>query len=261
MQGWGAKDCNHLKWLTKLRIVLGDYMTRMLIAGALALGLSFAAVAPTADAQAVPTVAKIAKPAEGTSVLIVLPTVSLGLLTASGSTDPKQEWSENAQKFLNTALVKSLEARKYKTTGVDVTTFEDPSALQLLKLNDAVTQSIGMNKFVKLPTKPTFDWTLGSGASKLIPATTDPAPPPAYALFLNASGNYQSGGRAALNVGMALLGGPIITGSQVMYGTLVDLKTGQVVWFEVMVVPSGTDIRTADGAYDAAIKLLQKLPL
>jgi hypothetical protein len=236
-------------------------MTRILIAGALALGLSFAVLSPAAYAEPIPTVAKIAKPAAGTPVLVVLPTVSLGLLTASGSTDPKQEWSENAQKFLNSALVKSLETKKYKTTGVDLNTFEDPSALQILKLNEAVTQSIGMNNFVKLPTKPTFDWTLGSGAAKLIPASSDPTAPPSYALFLNASGNYQSGGRAALNVGMALLGGPIITGSQVMYGTLVDLKTGQVVWFELIVVPSGTDIRTPEGATAAAAKLLQKLPL
>jgi len=236
-------------------------MNRIMIAGAMALGLSFVAAAPSVYAEPVPTVATITKPAEGTQVLVVLPTVSLGLLTASGSTDPKQEWSENAQKFLNTALVKSLETRKYKTTGVNLNTYEDPSALQLLKLNDAVTQSISMNKFVKLPTKPTFDWTLGNGATKLIPASADPAAPPAYALFLNATGNYQSGGRAALNVGMALLGGPIITGSQIMYGTLVDLKTGQVVWFELMVVPSGTDIRTAEGATAAATKLLQKLPL
>ncbi len=236
-------------------------MKRILIAGAIALGMFFAATAPAAYAQAVPTVVKITKPTEGTPVLVVLPTVSLGLLTASGSTDPKQEWSDNAQKFLNAALVKTLETKKYKTSGVDLNTYEDPSALQLLKLNDAVTQSIGMNTFVKLPTKPTFDWTLGTGASKLIPTSADPASPPAYALFLNAKGNYQSGGRAALNVGMALLGGPIITGSQAMYGTLVDLRTGQVVWFEVMVVPPGTDIRTAEGATAAAAKLLQKLPL
>lgn len=236
-------------------------MNRILIAGAMALGLSFVAAAPSVHAEPIPTVSTITKPAEGTQVLVVLPTVSLGLLTASGSTDPKQEWSENAQKFLNTALVKSLETKKYKTIGINLDTYEDPSALQILKLNDAVTQSISMNKFVKLPTKPTFDWTLGNGATKLIPASADPAAPPAYALFLNATGNYQSGGRAALNVGMALLGGPIITGSQIMYGTLVDLKTGQVVWFDLMIVPSGTDIRTAEGATAAAAKLLQKLPL
>jgi hypothetical protein len=60
---------------------------------------------------------------------------------------------------------------------------------------------------------------------------------------------------------MALLGGPIITGSQRVTGTLVDLKTGQVVWYQWGIVGSGADIRTPEGAVEEIAKLFKDLPL
>lgn len=236
-------------------------MNRIFIAGAVALSLSFGAVTAASAAEPVPTVVKIEKPAAGTPVLVVLPTVELGLLTIGGAVEPKPEWNQNSQKFLNASFVKTLENKKYKTSGVDLATYENPEALQILKLNDAVMTSIQTNMWVKLPTKTTFDWTLGDGATSLVPATADPAEPPAYALFVTARGSYQSGGRAAMNVAAAMLGGPIMTGSQIMTGSLVDLKTGRIVWYQLMAVPSGTDIRTAEGAASATAKLFEKLPL
>lgn len=236
-------------------------MKRFAIASMLALGLCMCAAAPAAMAEQIPSYVKINKPAAGTPILVVKPEVELGLLTAAGSTEPKEEWSQSAQKYLNTAVIDALEKKTYKTAGADLNTYEDPSALQILKLNDAVTQTIAINTFVKLPTKTSFDYTLGDGAARLVPAGTDAAAQPAYALFIRVQGTYQSGGRAAMNVGMALLGGPIITGSQRVTGTLVDLKTGQVVWYQWGIVGSGADIRTPEGAVEEIAKLFKDLPL
>ena len=41
-------------------------------------------------------------------------------------------------------------------------------------------------------------------------------------------------------VGMAMLGAAMPMGGQTIQASLVDLKTGQVVWYNFMVVPAGT---------------------
>lgn len=237
-------------------------MTRYLAAGAIAFGFCFGAMSVPASAEAPATVVNIAKPAAGTPILVVLPQVSLGLLTASGATEPKDEWSQSARKYIAASMAQNLETRQYKTASVDVDSYEDPRAVQILKLNSAVTDSIASNAGLlsKLPTKTGFDWTVGDGAVALVPAGADSAAP-AYALFVEVNGNYASAGRAAVMVGMALLHTSVSLGGQYVRGTLVDLKTGQVVWYNLMIVPSGTDIRTPGGAASAVGLLFKKLPL
>lgn len=208
---------------------------------------------------AVPTYVQIEKPAKGTPILVVLPTVSLNLLTASGTQEPKEEWSHSAQTYLNTSMGDSLTTSGYKTVSIDLNTYEDPAALQMLKLNSAVTETVWYNNIWKLPTKTTFDYSLGEDAAKLVPAGSEAAP--AYALFVECKGSYSSGGRAAMMIGMAALGVGMPMGGQALRATLVDLKTGQIVWYQLMAVPSGTDIRTAEGAAEVVNSLFKQLPL
>lgn len=218
-----------------------------------------------ARAGTAPTFVSIAKPAEGARVLVVKPEATLNMLTAGGAQEPKDAWSQSAQKYLDASLDSAVRARKLTPLDADPDAYDDPRAVQMLKLNDAVTQSIALNAlpYAKLPTKTGFDWTLGEDVAALLPAaSTDGAQTaPAYALFVKAAGSYSSGGRAAVMVGMAMLGVGMPMGGQYMQGTLVDLKTGQVVWYQTLIVPSGTDIRTAEGAGAAVDKLLAKLPL
>ena len=215
-----------------------------------------------ARAGTAPTFVSIAKPAEGARVLVVKPEATLNMLTAGGAQEPKDAWSQSAQKFLDASLDSAVRARRLTPLDADLDAYDDPRAVQMLKLNDAVTQSIALNAlpYAKLPTKTGFDWTLGEDVAALLPAAA-PENPPAYALFVKAAGSYSSGGRAAVMVGMAMLGVGMPMGGQYMQGTLVDLKTGQVVWYQTIIVPSGTDIRTAEGAGAAVDKLLARLPL
>ena len=129
----------------------------------------------------------------------------------------------------------------------------------MLKLNSAVTDTVFFNTIWKLPTKTTFDYTLGEDAAKLIPAGSETAP--AYALFVECKGSYSSSGRAATMIVMAAMGVGMPMGGQALRATLVDLKTGQVVWYQLMTVPPGTDIRTAEGAGTAVNLLFKQLPL
>lgn len=222
-----------------------------------------AAVAPvTAQAETIKSFVKIDKPAEGVPLLLVTPEVSLSLLTAGGVQEPRSDWSKAAQGYLGAAMTTALKTKKYSVSEVALDTYEDPRALQMLKLNDEVVSAIAWQQVpaLRLPTKTTFDWTLGSSVQTLIPASLADNPP-RYALFLNCKGSYQSSAKAALNVGMALLGGPMQFGGQGLQATLVDLNTGQVVWYQFSAVASGTDIREAEGATAAVEKLFKDLPL
>ena len=92
-----------------------------------------------------------------------------------------------------------------------------------------------------------------------------------YALFLHAEDSFASTGRVALQMlgiaGCAVgfcapnIGG----GGQFAYASLVDLRTGEVVWFNVLQTGSQIagikfgDIRTPDGAATMVERLLGRM--
>jgi hypothetical protein len=110
-----------------------------------------------------------------------------------------------------------------------------------------------------LPTKANhFDWTLGEQAVAFGTATHYD-----YALFLHAQDSFSSGGRMALQAAgfLGCLVGVCVAvpgGQQIAFASLVDLKTGNVVWFNVLASGIG-DIRTPEGANQMVGKLLEKL--
>ncbi|MDV6329841.1 hypothetical protein [Asticcacaulis sp. 201] len=240
-------------------------MKRTLTTGALALAflcVGMTVAVPAAHAGPIDRIqsVKMEKPAEGTPILLIQPEVSLSLLTAAGGQEPKEEWSRDARKHLASALTGLLTTRKYKVSTVDIQSYEDPEAVQLLKLNEAVSNSITYNitPGLIMPTKPTFDWTLGDGIKALMPAD---GTSPSYVMFVDAKGTYSSGGRAAMMVGMAALGVAMPMGGQVIQMTLVDMNTGKVVWYSNVAVPPGIDIREAAGAQVWMNELAKKMPL
>ena len=83
-----------------------------------------------------------------------------------------------------------------------------------------------------------------------------------YALFLYARGEYASSGRQALAVGLAVLGGGgVSTGGQAAYASLVDMRTGDIVWFNVAFTTVGTDMRKPEGAKFMVETILKDIPL
>jgi hypothetical protein len=81
-----------------------------------------------------------------------------------------------------------------------------------------------------------------------------------YALFVYLRDSYSSEGRKAMMIGLALLGIGVSGGTQVGFASLVDLRTGDIVWFNRLISTVG-DLRTLAPAHDAVEELLSGQPL
>jgi hypothetical protein len=240
------------------------------VALALAASVSLSACVQTkqyADVQFTP-------PAGDYKLLVLRPDVTVGSLTTGGMVEPRADWIEQARTNITAALkaqqasrgarVQFIEHRN-ELPGVDPQELADVE-----RLNFAVDQSIVIHKYLGdyLPTKrgKGLDWTLGEDAVKLGQKTGYD-----YALFLHAEDQVASTGRIALAV-VGLAGcfvgfcAPNIGGAtQLDYASLVDLHTGEVVWFNIVLAKSEVpgikfgDIRTPQGAAQMVDRLLNRM--
>lgn len=200
-----------------------------------------------------------AAPSPNAKGLLVQPDVQLALLTASGLQEPREDWSRSGRSNLAAALTSELQQRSHPFEALDPDASMEGRTGQLLRLNEAVGQSVIVFEYsgLRLPTKTAgFDWTLGEGAQTLRAERGAD-----YALFVTARGTYASAGRKAMMVGAALLGVSVPLGSQQVFASLVDLRTGRVVWFNVAVAGPAADLRSPEGAQALAKSLLKGVPL
>ncbi len=237
---------------------------------ALTLGLSLSACVQTrqyADVQFAP-------PQGDYKLLVMRPDVSVGSVTTGGLVEPRADWTEASRVNVLAALRAQQAAR-----GGNVLVLDRRDSLQgvsaetiaeLERLHGAVGNSIALHKYLgaTLPTKRGrgLDWTLGEQAVALGRRTGFD-----YALFMHAEDSFASTGRVALQVlGVAgcfvgfcapTMGG----GGQFAYASLVDLRTGEVVWFNVLQAGSQVagikmgDIRTPAGAAQMVERLLGRM--
>jgi hypothetical protein len=219
--------------------------------------LCLAACTTTAVKTAAPSA--ISAPVANSKVLVIEPDVQLSLLTAAGLQEARQDWSKQGHDNLSASLKQALQGKTHRFEVLDPETARDGRSGQLLRLHDAVGQSIMAFNYgaIKLPTKKgVFDWTLGDGAQVLGKAHGAD-----YALFVTGRGSYSSAGRKALMIGAAMLGVGIPLGNQQVFASLVDLHTGQVVWFNVANAGPSADMRSPDGAEVLTQALLKGAPL
>ena len=80
-----------------------------------------------------------------------------------------------------------------------------------------------------------------------------------YAFFTWIRDSYASGERVAMMIALALLGIGVGGGAQIGYASLVDLNSGQILWFNQLVRPHG-DLREADKAAETLNALLTNFP-
>jgi hypothetical protein len=239
---------------------------------ALALGLSVSVSACVqmkqyADVQFTP-------PQGEYKLLVLRPDVTVGSLTTGGMTEPRADWTDEARTNIVAALRAQQAARGGKVTIIEHRNELPGVSTQELadveRLNFVVDESIVQHKYLGdyLPTKykKGLDWTLGADAVKLGQKTGYD-----YALFLHAEDQVASTGRIAL--GMLGLAGcfvgfcaPNVGGAeQLDYASLVDLKTGEVVWFNVVDAASQVpgikfgDLRTPEGAAQMVERLLGRM--
>ena len=210
---------------------------------------------------------QFAPPSGDYKLLVMRPDVSVGSVTTGGLTEPRADWTEAARANLLAALrtqqagrggnVRVLD-RRDSLPGVPAETIAE-----LERLHGVVGNSIALHKYLgeNLPTKrgKGLDWTLGDQAVALGRRSGMD-----YALFVHAEDSFASTGRVVLQVlGAAgcLVGfcAPNVGGgSQFAYASLVDLRTGEVVWFNVLQSKIG-DIRTDAGAAEMVERLLGRM--
>jgi hypothetical protein len=216
---------------------------------------------------------EFAPPRGDYDLIVMRPIVQVGSVTAGGLVEPRAEWTEQARTHLLAALRDQQQGRGGRTQilesreGVPGVPAETVANLERLFI--AVGNSIILHRYMgaRLPTKRSqgIDWTLGEDAVAFGRATGMD-----YALFLHAEDAHASGGRTAVQV-LGLAGcfigfcAPQGGGGQAAYASLVDLRTGEVVWFNLLqtgsLLPGVAfgDIRTREGADQMVERLLGRM--
>lgn len=214
------------------------------------------AACTTTNTRVAPTVER---PAAGATVLLVQPDVKLALLTAAGLPEARADWSQQGRGNLQSAMSADLERRGLKFKVIDPAEAMGGREGQLLRLHEAVGGAIITFNYgpYRLPTKTgKFDWTIGEGAKTLADVYGAD-----YALFTYGNGTYASSGRVIAMIGLAALGVGIPMGQQQVFVSLVDLRTGRVVWFNYAIAGPNADMRGAEGAGTLVETLLKQAPL
>jgi hypothetical protein len=245
-------------------------MRRLGIALVLAASVSLSACVQTrqfADLEFTP-------PSGDYKLLVLRPDVTVGSLTTGGMVEPRADWTDQARASIVAALKAQQAARGGNVTivehrnqlpGVPEQQLADVERLNFVVDESIVDANYGGNS---LPTKrhKGLDWTLGPDAVKLGRQTGYD-----YALFLHAEDQVASKGRVALGlIGLAgcIVGfcAPTVGGAeQLDYASLVDLHTGDVVWFNVVAASSEVpgikfgDLRTPQGAAQMVERLLGRM--
>lgn len=181
------------------------------------------------------------------TVMLVQPDVDLSLLTASGMNEPRADWSAQAQLNLESGLKDILADKTKKVIVVDLESDLNAEDMQLVKLHNAVASAIFQHKYgaMRLPTKKDkFDYTLGAGTQRLKQAYGGAD----YAIFTIATGNYSSAGRILTQAALIYFGSGMQLGSQAIMASLVDLNSGDILWFNVASAGPAADMREAEGA-------------
>lgn len=229
-----------------------NFVARVICAGALVLALSACAQNRSVSAQG----ASFSWSGNAEKrIIVVQPDVHLGELTAGGLVEPRADWTKTARIGIANRLKIFFGNRNTQVTMVDELT--DHHELQLAKLHGPVGRAVIIHGLmgIKLPNKSqAMDWTLGPGA-----ATLREHYGADYALFMYVNDSYTSAGRMLVMLGAAALGVGIQGGQQVAFVSLVDLRTGNIVWFNVR-SDQGGDLRDDKGAKRFVEGILSEMP-
>jgi hypothetical protein len=193
-----------------------------------------------------------------TPVIVVMPLdVELAQLTAGGMEEPQAEWTEAAHQHMAAALDEEARVRKVKLITFDPEhgdAADREVAADLIALHRAVGSAVLTHQYIgqPLPSKQgKFDWSLGPSVAAISRSHQQAD----YALFLFVRDSYATAGRIAVIAIAALLGAGVPGGTQVGFASVVDLKTGDIVWFNFLLRGSG-DLRTPTAAAETVKALV-----
>ena len=189
-------------------------------------------------------------------IVLMPPDIRYYLLTASGLPEPNAEWTTAAQDNFQDAVVTYADNIGADLKTVDADNISE-SGLRYETLHSAVGITLIQHHFgmVKLPSKNgEFDWSLGPGVAEL--GERHDAD---YALFVYYRDYQASGGRVAFALLAAVAGVGVPMGQEMGFASLVDLKTGDIVWFNLVGAGQG-ELRDPESAMSTVNYLFKDLP-
>ncbi len=230
----------------------GISMFRLIVAVA-----TIIAMAGCATSTKVRQIDRLESVGDNPRILIMEPDIKYYLLTVSGLPVPHAEWTTAARENFANALKAYANER-----GTEIVMMTDSNQLgsaeiAYSKLHAAVGLTIQVNYFgqMRLPNKEgAFDWSLGPGVAEIGEKYNAD-----YALFSYYRDYQASGGRVAFAVLAAVAGVGMSTGWEQGFASLVDLKTGDIVWFNVVRTSAG-ELRDEQGAGTVVTNLFKDMP-
>ena len=189
--------------------------------------------------------------------LIMTPDVRYYLLTAGGVPQPHAEWTKAAQINFANALQDYVDERRIEIVALPEQDQLSELETDYQKLYAAVGSTVLAHHYgpVKLPAKKgVFDWSLGPGVQEIGARYGAD-----YALFSFYRDYQATGGRVALSFFAAIMGVGVATGGEVGYASLVDLRTGDIVWFNKVTTGAG-ELRDEETARTTVDELFKNLP-
>jgi hypothetical protein len=202
---------------------------------------------------------------ESTKSILLMPMdIELSALTAGGILKPNASWTKDAKIFVHEAIrekIASYNNAQVVDLEMNPVLLDDEQQklqTQLIKLHEAVGHTILKHKYLQpfnLPSKADkFDWTLGEKSTFLKRKFGAD-----YALFIYLRDSYATAGRVAFIIVASAFGVGIPGGQQVGFASLVDLNTGEVVWFNRLIRGVG-DLRDKANATISIDLLLTDFP-
>ena len=203
------------------------------LAGLLVGALLLAACGSAPPSESMPTQVADLEPLAGRKVVLMKPDIELFVIHSGGIPELNAGWTTSARKGVAEFLDRRLSAKKMTVISaeqVDAAREDDPLAVQLVRLQSAVAQSIlasHFKRFDRLPTKEErFEWSLGSEARVLAQRYQAD-----YALFVAFREHYPSEDATGPHGGSLSRRFAVLSLYRKGYAMLVELESGRVVWF------------------------------
>lgn len=199
--------------------------------------------------------------AKNARVVLMPLDIQVSLQTATDLKEPRADWTEAARGNITAGLTaalseKQLALRQYRKPRNSRVARRDD---QLMKLHSEVGGAILFHHYgdyYMLPTKKRrMDWTLGDAAMKL--GKNQRAE---LSLFVFIRESYGTAGRKARAVASQIFGGTTTSDERIAFASLVDLRTGEIVWFNIL-YSDGGDVREAEPARKVIDQLLRGFPV
>lgn len=198
----------------------------------------------------------------GETTIALMPLdIELYELTAGGVLEPRADWTSTAHGHVASAIDAIQSERGLKLVKFDpdrLVADRQKVMAQVVKLHSVVGREILLQRHVPDAQPPSkqgrFDWGIGPNVGEVSAQTGAD-----YGLFVFMQDSYSSAGRRAMSLVLALVGVSVQGGTQIGFASLVDLRTGQIVWFSSLARGVG-NLKTAESARQAMDDLFRDLP-